>query len=76
MGPTHTTFYNHNTDLTVSDSTWARFPKESKPNRKYKYVSFKVFRDSSLRKIQRKNYGVLEWLADVGGISRALYAIG
>ena len=76
MGPKHTTFYNHDSDILVTDSIWNKFPKESKPNRKYKYVSFKIFRDSSLRKIQRKTYGIFDWLADVGGISRAFFTIG
>ena len=76
MGPKYTTFYNHNTDISIEDSLWDKFPTKDQPYNKYKYAGFKVMRDNSLRKIQRKTYGVLEWLADIGGISRAIFAIG
>ena len=76
LGPTITNFYNHNIDIKIADSTWSEFPTEDEPFNKYKFVSFDVVRDSDLRKIQRKTYGIFEWLADIGGMSRAVFAVG
>ena len=60
----------------MQDSTWKNFPTKEEPNNKYKFVSFSVVRDSGLRKISRKVNGIFEWLAEVGGISRAIFTIG
>ena len=75
-GSQETYFYSQSKDVEISDSNWLEFPSDQNPDAQYKYASFHLYRDNSLRKIFRSTSGLLDLIAEVGGLSRGLLAIG
>ena len=69
-------FFNHDVDFTAEGSTWNQFPTTDNPYSKYKYVSFSLKHDPDFRQFFRKTYSLFDWLADIGGLTRAVFIIG
>lgn len=57
-------------------SSWIYWPTEKEPNNKYKYagLEFSMKLDKSIW--TRQNYGLLDWLGDLGGLLEVLLRIG
>ena len=75
ISPDDVDLYSHDPDG-VEDSEWDEFPTKDSPLNKYKYVSFSLVRDTKLKEIVRKTYSLFDWLADIGGLIRAVLALG
>ena len=55
---------------------WNEFPDDDNPYARWKYVSFSIARSLDKAYYYRRTDGVLDWLAQVGGLIRAFLTIG
>ena len=69
-------FTNKKDNVNILSSTWNTFPTKENPNNRFKFLSFYLIRDPDLHKIYRKTNGIIDVLAEVGGLMRALIFFG
>ena len=72
----HKSFHYNKKEINILGSTWSTFPTKENPDTRFKFLSFYLIRDPDLNKISRKTNGLVDILADVGGLMRALFFIG
>ena len=56
-------------------SSWNVHPSKD-PNGKYKFASFDIELNLSVKVTTRSNYDFLSWLGDCGGFKDGIFAIG
>ena len=56
-------------------SAWTDHPSRNATGL-YKFNSFQIELDQKIAVTNRAYYGILDWLRDVGGLSKAILAIG
>ena len=69
-------FFKNGEKFSVRDSSWSKFPTTAEPFNKYKYVSFSVVRNPDFRQIFMTTNGIFDVLSEIGGLTRAVFAIG
>ena len=77
IGSPHvTSFYTNILDQNIIDSTWNQYPTKENPKSRYKFTSCLLARDPDFGQIFRKTDSIIDVLASIGGLMRALFFIG